>query len=87
MKRSHFTFYAQNRLTQKTYSFYKMTFHTPLHLKRIRLVSLRSSHLPFKMHSAGFRAFKSNRRANRTDLRFISVTLKRKRHAYGDQFK
>ena len=29
------------------------------YLKCIRLVSERSSHLPFKMHYVGFRAFKS----------------------------
>jgi len=47
--------------------------YTLLHLKCIRLlVSVRSSHLPYKMHSVGFRAFKFpfylHRRANRTDL-------------------
>ena len=47
-----------------------MTIHTLPHLKCIRLVSVRSSHLPFNMHQVGFRAFKSplcdHRRANRT---------------------
>jgi len=51
----------------------EVTIHTLPHLKCIRLVSVRSSHLPFKMLSVGFRAFKSplywHRRANRTDLK------------------
>ena len=39
---------------------YEVTTHTLLpHLKCIRLVFVRSNHLPFKMHWVGFRAFKS----------------------------
>jgi len=38
--------------------FFEVTIHTLLHLKYIGLVSVRSSHLPFKMHQVGFRAFK-----------------------------
>ena len=53
--------------------FVKVTIHTLPHSKYIRLVSVRSSHLPFKMHEVGFRAFKSRlyrtlKRANRTDF-------------------
>jgi len=33
--------------------------YTQFHVKYIRLVSVRSSHLPFKMHEVDFRAFKS----------------------------
>ena len=38
--------------------FNEVTIHTLPHLKCIRLVSRRSSHLPFKMHQVVFRAFK-----------------------------
>jgi len=38
----------------------KVTIHTLPHLNCIRLVSVRSSHLPFKTPLAGFRAFKSH---------------------------
>jgi len=38
---------------------YEVTTHTLPHFKCIRLVSMRSSYLPFKMHSVGFRAFTS----------------------------
>jgi len=42
---------------------------------RVRLVSLRSSHLPFKKHYFGFREFKSplyeHRPANRPDQMFL----------------
>jgi len=36
----------------------KVTIHTPLYLKWIRLVSERSNHLPLKTHWVGVRAFK-----------------------------
>jgi len=49
--------------------FIEMTIHTLPHLKYTKLVSVRSSHLPFKMHSVGFQTFKSplyyHKRANR----------------------
>jgi len=50
----------------------EVTIHTLPHLKCIMLVSVRPSHLPFKIiHYVGFRAFLSpmyqHRRANRTN--------------------
>ena len=55
---------------------YEVTIHTLPHLKGIRLVSMRSSHLPLKMHLVGFRAFNSplhqRRRTNWTDLEIKS---------------
>jgi len=49
----------------------QVTIHSLPHLECIRLVSVRSSHLRFKMHQVSFPAFKSRlyerRRANRTD--------------------
>jgi len=62
----------------------EVTIHTLPHFKCIRLISMRSSNLPFKMHYVGFRAFKSalyyHRRANRTDrlnndIRLGSVSI------------
>jgi len=37
-----------------------VTIYTLHHLKCIRLVSVRSNHLPFKMRLVGFRALKSS---------------------------
>jgi len=69
--------YGENRcgMLRSIYIIFEGTIHTQLHLKCIRLVSKRSSHvplheyitfvsegsshLPFKMHEVGFRAFKS----------------------------
>jgi len=52
----------------------EVSIHTLPHIKRSRLVSMRSNHLPFKMYQVGFRAFKFplylHRRANRTDQKY-----------------
>jgi len=49
------------------------------HLKCIKLVFVRSRHLPFKMHSVVFRAFKSpfyeHGRANRNDLKINLIDV------------
>jgi len=44
---------------KRTLLFYEVTIHTLPCLKSTRLVSVRSSHLPFKMHYVWFREFKS----------------------------
>jgi len=45
--------------TAKITFFNERTIYTLPHLKCIRLVSVRSSNLPFKIHQAGLRAIKS----------------------------
>jgi len=58
---------------------YEVTIHTLPYLKCTRLVSVRSSHLSFKIHSACFCAFKSplfsHRRENRTDLIYVQYLV------------